>query len=125
MGVERVPRVTGAEDGLPRLEDGRRLHATNVVWCTGFHSDFSWIELPVLGPREPHHDRGIVTEQPGLYFIGLKFLYSVSSEQIHGVGRDAQRIASAIAARRGGSRTDGSRNEPQQREEKHQMQGGA
>jgi putative flavoprotein involved in K+ transport len=37
---------------------------------------------------------------PGLYFVGLKFLYSVSSEQIHGVGRDAARIADAIAARR-------------------------
>lgn len=125
VGVERVPRVTGADDGLPRLEDGRRLDATNVVWCTGFHPGFSWIDLPVLGVQEPHHDRGIVTEQPGLYFIGLEFLYSVSSEQIHGVGRDAKRIASVIGARRGGSRTDRSGNEPQQREEKHQMRQGA
>jgi putative flavoprotein involved in K+ transport len=43
---------------------------------------------------------------PGLYFVGLKFLYSVSSEQIHGVGRDAARIADAIAARREKSRPD-------------------
>jgi len=37
---------------------------------------------------------------PGLYFVGLKFLYSVSSEQIHGVGRDAAHIADTIAAGR-------------------------
>jgi putative flavoprotein involved in K+ transport len=61
---------------------------------------FSWIDLPVLGAIEPIHDRGIVRSEPGVYFIGLKFLYSVSSEQIHGVGRDADRIAQQIAARR-------------------------
>ena len=42
-----------------------------------------------------------VESEPGLYFLGLKFLYSVSSEQIHGVERDAAHIADAIAARRG------------------------
>jgi putative flavoprotein involved in K+ transport len=99
-GVERVPRVTGVVDGLPQLEDGRSVDATNVVWCTGFQPGFSWIELPVLGPLEPAHERGIVESEPGLFFIGLKFLYSVSSEQIHGVGRDADRIAGRIAARR-------------------------
>jgi putative flavoprotein involved in K+ transport len=99
-GVERVPRVVGVEGGLPQLEDGRSLDVANVVWCTGFRPSFSWIDLPVLGAVEPIHDRGIVRSEPGLYFIGLKFLYSVSSEQIHGVGRDADRIAQQIAARR-------------------------
>jgi putative flavoprotein involved in K+ transport len=99
-GVERVPRVTAVEGGLPQLEDGRSLDVANVVWCTGFQPSFSWIDLPVLGAVEPIHDRGIVRSEPGLYFIGLKFLYSVSSEQIHGVGRDADRIAQQIAARR-------------------------
>ncbi|HEX2031788.1 MAG TPA: NAD(P)-binding domain-containing protein [Actinomycetota bacterium] len=98
-GVERVPRTTGVDEGLPQLEDGRRLDVANVIWCTGFHPGFSWIDLPVLGPVEPNHDRGIVDSEPGLYFVGLKFLYSKSSEQIHGVGRDAGRIADAIAAR--------------------------
>lgn len=99
-GVERVPRVTGVEGGLPQLEAGRSVDVANVVWCTGFQPSFSWIDLPVLGAVEPIHDRGIVRSEPGLYFIGLKFLYSVSSEQIHGVGRDADRIAQQIAARR-------------------------
>jgi putative flavoprotein involved in K+ transport len=105
-GVERVPRVTGVEEGLPQLEDGRSVDVANVVWCTGFQPSFSWIDLPVLGALEPAHDRGIVGSEPGLYFIGLKFLYSVSSEQIHGVGRDADRIAQRIATRRPARLTD-------------------
>ncbi|MGH2766999.1 MAG: flavin-containing monooxygenase [Actinomycetota bacterium] len=99
-GVERVPRTTGVEEGLPVLEDGRRLEVANVVWTSGFHPGSSWIDLPVFGPNEPKHDGGIVDSEPGLYFVGLRFLYSKSSEQIHGVGRDAARIAGSIAARR-------------------------
>ena len=99
-GVQRVPRVIGARNGLPLLEDGRVLDVANVVWCTGFHPGFSWLDLPVFGPDgEPLHDRGIVTSEPGLYFVGLHFLYSMSSVMIHGVGRDAARIADAVAAR--------------------------
>jgi putative flavoprotein involved in K+ transport len=117
VGVERVPRVTGVQSGLPRLEDGRSVDVANVVWCTGFHPGFSWIDLPVLGPQEPQHERGIVESEPGLYFIGLKFLYAVSSEQIHGVGRDADYIAGKIAARRGVRRADRSANDsPEERE---------
>lgn len=109
--VERVPRVTGVQSGLPQLEDDRSVDVANVVWCTGFHPGFSWIDLPVLGPQEPLHRRGIVESEPGLYFIGLKFLYSVSSEQIHGVGRDAEYIAGKIGARRGVRRADRSAND--------------
>ncbi len=119
FGVERVPRVTGVQSGLPQLEDGRSVDVANVVWCTGFHPGFSWIELPVLGSQEPHHRRGIVESEPGLYFIGLKFLYSVSSEQIQGVGRDADYIAGKIAARRGVRQADQSANDsPEEREAK-------
>jgi len=100
-GVERVPRVTGVRHGQPQLDDGRRIDVANVVWCTGFDPALSWIDLPVIdeGAREPDHRRGVVEDIPGLYFVGLKFLHSVSSEQIHGVGRDAARIAELIAAR--------------------------
>ena len=42
-----------------------------------------------------------VSSLPGLYFVGLNFLYSMSSSMIHGVGRDAARITAHVAARRG------------------------
>jgi putative flavoprotein involved in K+ transport len=100
-GVARVPRTVGARDGLPVLADGRVLDVANVIWCTGFEPGFSWIHLPVLGPVEPRHEGGVVRSVPGLYFVGLAFLYSLSSVMIHGVGRDAARIARAIAARAG------------------------
>ena len=98
-GIERVPRVVGVRDGSPLLEDDRVIDVANVVWCTGFHPDFSWIELPVLGPDEPIHERGVVGSEPGLYFVGLEFLYAMSSVMIHGVGRDAEHIARHIASR--------------------------
>lgn len=99
-GIERVPRVVGVRNGLPLLEDGRALEVANVVWCTGFRPGFSWIDLPVLGERdEPLHRRGIVASQPGLYFVGLRFLYSATSDTVTGVGRDAERIARHIASR--------------------------
>jgi putative flavoprotein involved in K+ transport len=40
-----------------------------------------------------------VPDEPGLYFVGLHFLYSLSSTMIHGVARDAERIADTIQAR--------------------------
>jgi putative flavoprotein involved in K+ transport len=101
-GVQRTPRVTGVQEGKPLLADGRRLDVANVIWCTGFHPGFSWIDLPtpVSGvDGEPVHERGIVPGEPGFYFVGLHFLYALSSTMIHGVARDAERIASVIESR--------------------------
>ena len=100
-GVERVGRVAGVRDGLPLLEDGRVLDVANVIWCTGFRPGFSWIDLPILGDRQmPVHERGIVAGEPGLYFVGLEFLYSATSETVTGMQRDAKRIAKHLASRR-------------------------
>lgn len=99
-GVERVGRVRGVEGGRPVLEDGRVLDVQNVVWTTGFHPGFSWVHLPVLDGRGyPRQKRGVVAEAPGLYFIGLQFLYAMSSSMIHGVGRDARFVAERIGER--------------------------
>jgi putative flavoprotein involved in K+ transport len=98
-GVEQVPRTVGVKEGLPVLEDGRVLDAANVIWCTGFRPDFSWIDVPVFdGDGAPVHERGVAAE-PGLYFLGLDFLYSFASENVGGVQRDARYIAQHIAAR--------------------------
>jgi putative flavoprotein involved in K+ transport len=99
-GIQQVPRTTGAKGGLPELADGRVLEVTNVIWCTGFDTGMTWLERPVFEANgEPKHLRGLVAEEPGLSFVGLHFLYSMSSTMIHGVGRDAERIARAVAAR--------------------------
>jgi putative flavoprotein involved in K+ transport len=104
-GVQRVSRVVGARDGLPLLEGGQRLEVANVIWCTGYRPGFSWIDLPIFGEkhgddhREPGHRRGIVASQPGLYFVGLFFLYAMSSGFLRGVARDAEYVVEAIASR--------------------------
>jgi putative flavoprotein involved in K+ transport len=97
-GVESVAKTVDAHDGLPVLEDGRVMDVANVIWCTGFRQDFSWIEVPIFGDdTQPMHERG-VTPEPGLYFVGLDFLYSFTSENVGGVGRDARHIARSIAS---------------------------
>jgi putative flavoprotein involved in K+ transport len=106
-GVKRVPRTIGTRGGLPVLEDGRMLEVQNVVWCTGFRAGFErWVDLPIHGDHEPIHEGGLVDESPGLYFLGLHFLRSLSSAMIHGMARDAEHIVRAIEARR--PRTAGS-----------------
>ena len=104
-GIERVPRTVGVQEGLPILEDGRTLTVSNVVWCTGFRVDLSWVYLPIAGHHGlPVHERGIVSSQPGLYFLGLPFLYSLSSALLGGVGRDAAHVVDHISKRRGDTR---------------------
>jgi putative flavoprotein involved in K+ transport len=99
-GIERVARIEGVRNGSPLLADGRVMDVANVIWCTGFVPGFSWIDLPVFDERaQPLHERGIVSQCPGLYFVGMHFLYALSSTMIHGVGRDADYLAAAIAAR--------------------------
>ena len=45
-------------------------------------------------------DRGVVLNQPGLFFLGSLFQHSLASSMIHGVGRDAAYLARYIAAHR-------------------------
>ena len=97
-GVTRVPRMEGVRDGQPLLADGSVRRVSGVVWCTGFDIGKSWIDLPVFDRHgEPIQNRGVVPDEPGLYFVGPHFLYSASSTMIHGIGRDAQHVAKRIA----------------------------
>jgi putative flavoprotein involved in K+ transport len=100
-GVERVlARTVGTRDGLPLLDDGRVLEVANVIWCVGFEHTARWIEVPIdRKDGWPQQDRGVVPSAPGLYFIGLPFLYSINSSLVGGVGRDAAYLADHIASR--------------------------
>lgn len=99
-GIERVSRVSGVKNGRPVVEGGRALDVANVIWCTGFSNGFSWIDLPIFGADgEPIYDRGIVSNVPGLYFVGLNFLYAMTSDTVSGVPRDAKRAVDAIGRR--------------------------
>ena len=102
-GVERVVgRTVGVERGLPVLDDGRILDVRNVVWCTGFRPDFSWIRVPfeIGDDGYPVQYRGVAASSPGLYFAGLPFLHSFASMLIGGTARDAERVARHIVTER-------------------------
>ncbi|MGA7668818.1 MAG: NAD(P)-binding domain-containing protein [Nitrolancea sp.] len=101
-GVERITaRATGVRDGKPMLDDGQVLDVRNVVWCTGFQEDYSWIEGLTYGEDSyPEEDHGVVTGTPGIYFVGLRFQRSGASSLVGGVGRDAKYIARHIAKRK-------------------------
>ena len=105
-GVERIfARTVGVRDGLPLLDDGRVLNVANVIWCTGFQSDFGWVALPIFDDDgEPKHERGVVATEPGLYFVGLFFQSALTSSLVGGVGRDAAYVADQIALRASAAR---------------------
>ena len=90
-------RTVGTRDGRPLLSDGQVLDVANVVWCTGFRPDYSWIELPVLD-REgwPRQERGVVRSVPGLYVLGIPFLTGFTSMLILGAGREAAHVAKRV-----------------------------
>jgi putative flavoprotein involved in K+ transport len=73
---------------------------STIIWASGYKLDFGWVQIPVFDQAcYPVHQRG-VTAFPGLYFLGLHWLYKMNSALLYGVGEDAAFIASAIADRR-------------------------
>jgi putative flavoprotein involved in K+ transport len=71
---------------------------TSIVWATGFHTDFSWVKLPVLDERgRVQHRRG-VTNTPGIYFLGLPWLHTWGSGRFSGVKTDAEYLLDHITA---------------------------
>jgi putative flavoprotein involved in K+ transport len=99
-GIERVLRTTGVRDGSPVVEDGGALDVTNVIWCTGFRHDLSWIDLPIFGEDgAPAHERGVVVTEQGLYLVGLPFQFAVASDVLPGVGRDARYVVKQLVRR--------------------------
>jgi putative flavoprotein involved in K+ transport len=84
--------------------DYRAAGITSIVWCIGFRTDYSWLDLPVFNGRgQPAHVRG-VTPLPGIYFLGLPWLYTWGSGRFSGVARDAEYLAEHIEARVGMNR---------------------
>jgi putative flavoprotein involved in K+ transport len=70
-----------------------------IVWATGYALDFGWLKVDAFDERgAPVHRRG-VTDVPGLYFLGLRWLSRRASSFIFGVEHDAAHLADHIAER--------------------------
>jgi putative flavoprotein involved in K+ transport len=98
---------------LPKLRNGYNAEViteldlqsagiTSVIWATGYKFDFNLVRLPVLDADGfPIQKRGI-TDYPGLYFVGMPWLYKAKSGLLFGVGDDAAHIVADIAGKEQG-----------------------
>jgi putative flavoprotein involved in K+ transport len=104
--IERNAIAAPAEP-LPKHQDGYTIdeipeldltseNVNTVIWAMGYNFDYSLVKAPVTdGDGYPIQQRG-VTAYPGLYFIGMSWLYKHKSPLLLGVGEDADYIASHI-----------------------------
>jgi len=96
---EEVALVDWSPEPEPALLDLSDAGISTVIYATGFHFDFAWIDLPVFDERGyPRYDRG-VTEIPGLYFCGLHWLHTQGSGLFFGVGEDAEHVVAHLINR--------------------------
>jgi putative flavoprotein involved in K+ transport len=95
-GVTLKPRVIDAQGKTVRFEDGGELDVDAVIWATGYRSDYSWLDVPVIdADSRIRHRRGL-TDLPGLYFLGLYWQWTRGSALIGWVRDDAEYIAEQI-----------------------------
>jgi putative flavoprotein involved in K+ transport len=94
----RVPPVW-QPPGERETLDLRAAGIGSIIWSIGYASDYRWIECPIFDGRGyPGHVRG-VTEQAGLYFLGLPWQYTWGSGRFSGVAADAAHLAEHVTAR--------------------------
>ncbi len=88
---ERLPPTRVPEAARLQL-DLRSGEIRTIVWATGFHPDYRWLDVPVLDQKgQLRHDGGVV-DGPGLYALGLPVLRRRKSTFIHGIEDDAREV---------------------------------
>lgn len=105
-----VKGLSAPLDDLPSLNDAYRQEEiseldlssagiSTIIWAMGYNYNYNLVKLPVFdSDGYPIQTRG-VTESPGLYFIGLPWLYKVKSGLLIGIGEDAEYLSEKIAER--------------------------
>lgn len=90
-------RVISADKNQLFFDDSSSVEVSNVIWSTGFKSDYKWINIPcIINDRGlPNQQRG-VTSIKGLYFLGLAWQNSRGSALLQGVGTDAEYIVESL-----------------------------
>jgi putative flavoprotein involved in K+ transport len=73
---------------------------TTIIWATGFATDYSWMNVDAFDEKgKPRHQRGVSNES-GIYFLGLPWQSRRGSSFIWGVWHDAKYVADHIATQR-------------------------
>ncbi len=98
--VLKKTRVISAEGCSLYFEDGSAAEAQNVIWATGFRTDYSWIRVPgaLDSNGKPNHNRG-VSQVEGLYYIGMPWQTCRGSALMGWVGMDAAFISDCMKTR--------------------------
>ncbi|MDZ5474171.1 NAD(P)/FAD-dependent oxidoreductase [Bacillus sp. 31A1R] len=91
-------RTKAVHNNTMIFEDGSSISTQNVIWATGFNSNYSFIKIPgVTNPTSGRviHSRGI-SNVDGLFFLGLPWQNKRGSALLLGVGEDAQYLFQII-----------------------------
>jgi putative flavoprotein involved in K+ transport len=96
--IAETERIEWVPDTSPSRLDLEAMGINSIIWATGYHYDFSWIQAGAVDDAGfPAQQRG-VTAEPGLYFVGLHGMHSVGSGLFSGVGADAEHVVGHLAA---------------------------
>ena len=69
---------------------------TTIIWATGYARDYSWLKVDAFDEfGVPKHQRG-VSDESGIYFLGLPWQSRRGSSFIWGVWHDAKHLADQI-----------------------------
>lgn len=98
--VKMKRRVIGGEQNQVIFEDSSTLEVSNIIWATGFQTNFPWLKIDGVLNTEGKviHQRGVINVN-GLYFIGLPWQYRRGSALLQGVGYDAEYIVKHITSK--------------------------
>ena len=97
MGNTRVLCAATVE-ASPPLGINLAAEIRTIIWATGYHPDYSWLEVPVLDRKGLIRHDGGVADSPGLYLMGMQFLRRRKSALIDGAGDDARDLSAHLAA---------------------------
>lgn len=99
--------IAAPPETLPVLRDGfdspvlrelnlRDAKITTIIWTAGFSFDFGWVRPAALDSDGfPIQNRG-VTDQPGLYFVGLPWLPEQKTGLLMGLSDQAAHVVAHI-----------------------------
>lgn len=107
--VQVKPAAINGKGNSVAFRDGSEATFDAVIFCTGYESDYSWLQVPgaIIEAGLPAQDQGISTATRGLGFVGLGWMRSRNSGLIGGVGDDARYVVSTLSGRSAANRRDG------------------
>jgi putative flavoprotein involved in K+ transport len=85
-------------EASPPLGIDLKAEIRTIIWATGYHPDYSWLDVPVLDRKGLIRHDGGVADSPGLYLMGMQFLRRRKSALIDGAGDDARDLCAHLAS---------------------------